>query len=134
MAQIVKACHLCAISGWSKFALLIIWVIWGPCSFILCFVNKGTCRNLWTGRQIWGGVSLISRAGSLWPRFMILYGSFACSQHLGEWESFPMSKARIIVIIVSTDLAPGTGGKGCQFIAVRACGLGPYLKVFCFLV
>lgn len=49
---------------------LITWVIWGPCSFILCFVNKGTCRNLWTGCQILGGVS-----PSLWlPWLMFSYG------------------------------------------------------------
>lgn len=61
MARIAEAFHLFSFSGWSKFALLITWIIWGPCSFILCFVNKGSCRNLWTGCQIWGGVS-----SSLW--------------------------------------------------------------------
>ena len=29
-----------SISVWNKFALFIIWIIWGPCSSMFCFINK----------------------------------------------------------------------------------------------
>lgn len=29
-----------SISVWNKFALLIIQIIWGPCSSMFCFINK----------------------------------------------------------------------------------------------
>lgn len=82
MARIAEACHLFSFSGWSKFALLTTWIIWGPCSFILCFVNKGSCKNLWTGRQIWGGVS-----SSLWLPWLMIPYLLSASGGVGDFPT-----------------------------------------------
>lgn len=38
-------CYLFSTSDWRKFVLFVPWVIWRPCSLLLCFLNKGTCKE-----------------------------------------------------------------------------------------
>lgn len=103
---------------------LIIWVIGGPCSFILCFINKGTYGNLGTG-HLPGG-----RPGA--PLAHASLNQLTCCQHLGEGESFFFSRSKARTIVRNWQCTY-MGGKGCQFKLCRQPGVLPASCVlFCF--